>query len=168
MYDYGLCPKGISQNIEAENLRRLRITIMGHISRLSENSVRIDMYLPQSIKQHERNRRSKVTGINTNILQPNQPLPIGMDKFWAMTESKMQFQQFFITWIINNYTGNEPVYLGGSHLNELTHCMKLFDKEKSWERLLQCEHGEADDRMLFHVDHGIRMDKFQKVIVCSI
>ena len=90
-----------------------------------------------------------------------------MNKFWAMTENKVQLQQFFITWIINNYTGNEPVYLGGSHLNELTHCMKLFDKEKSWERLLQCEHEEADDRMMFHVDHGIKVDKSHKVIVAS-
>ena len=88
-------------------------------------------------------------------------------RVWAMTENKVQFQQFFITWIINNYTGNEPVYLGGSHLNELTHCMKLFDKEKSWERLPQCEHEEADDRMMFHVDHGIRVDKFQNVVVAS-
>ena len=65
--------------------------------------------MPHSIKQHERNRRSKIAGKNTNISGSEQPLPIDIDRFWAVMENKVRLQQFFTKWIIENFKGKEPV-----------------------------------------------------------
>ena len=122
-------------------------------SNLSKDCDRIDiivfdLYLPHSIKQHKRNRRSKIAGINANISVSEQSLTI----------DKVRLQQFFIKWIIENYKWKEPVYLGGSHPDKITGCVKLLAEVTSWERLLQYDHEKADDRMMFHLNHAIKVD----------
>jgi len=66
-------------------------------SNLSTNCDRMDiifdLYLQQSIKEDERNRRSKSDPIDTIISNLNQHLPVEMDRFWALLDNKMRFQQ---------------------------------------------------------------------------
>jgi len=126
-----------------------------------------DLYLQQSIKQCERDRRSKHDAINTIISRTDQPLPVDMESFWSSTENKVRLQQFFIKWMIETYKDCKPVYLGGSHLTDLTACMKLVQGNEGYERLLKCDHEEADDRIMFHVNHAVTVDKFRRVIVAS-
>ena len=49
-----------------------------------------DVYLRHSIKQGERNRRSKLDPIETNITSVQQQLPVEMDRFWPSSENKMK------------------------------------------------------------------------------
>ena len=37
----------------------------------------------------------------------------------------------------------------------------------SFQQLLKCDHEEADDQLLFHANHAIKVDNFKKVIVAS-
>ena len=69
--------------------------------------------------------------------------------------------------MIETYKDCKPVYLGGSHLTDLTACMKLVQGNEGYERLLKCDHEEADDRIMFHVNHAVTVDKFRRVIVAS-
>ena len=74
-----------------------------------------ELYILQSIKQDERNRRGGIEGISTMITCPDQQLPIDMDMFWALADNKIQLQQFFIKWLTGHYSGNQPLYFGGAH-----------------------------------------------------
>ena len=46
------------------------------------NDIAFDLYLQQSIKQSERNRRTKLEPIETDISTTKQQLPVEMDIFW--------------------------------------------------------------------------------------
>ena len=88
-------------------------------------------------------------------------------------ENKVRLQQIFIEWIIENYKGKEPVYLGGSHRDKMTGCVKQLAEVRSWERLPQCNHEEADDCMMFHLNYAIQVDTISKrpdtdVFICSV
>ena len=65
-------------------------------SSISKDCSRIDIvfdvYLRHSIKHGERNRRSKLDPIETNITSIKQQLPVEMDRFWSSLENKMKFQ----------------------------------------------------------------------------
>ena len=80
---------------------------------LSRDCCRIDivfdLYLKDSVKQYERERRSKADPTNTVIRRSDQPLPVEMDRFWASCENKVPFQQFFMKWITENYTDDKPL-----------------------------------------------------------
>ena len=67
-----------------------------------------DLYLKNSVKQYERERRSKADPITTVIRRSDQPLPVEMDRFWASCKNKFRFQQFFMKWITENYTNDKP------------------------------------------------------------
>ena len=55
-----------------------------------------NVYLRHSIKQGERNRRSKPDPTETNITSVKQQLPVEMDRFWSSSKTKMKFQQSFV------------------------------------------------------------------------
>ena len=126
-----------------------------------------DLYITYSIKETERKRRNTVEGINTNISGSEQQLPIDIKKFWTVNENKMKFQQFFIYWLRNTYYERIPLYLGGSHRGEINSCFKLSDGIFTEDRLLKCDHEEAYDRIMFHVNHAVKVDKFSKVVIAS-
>ena len=120
-----------------------------HLSRgCSRLDIIFDLYIEQSIKEHERERRSKADGINTAINRRDQPLPVDMNRFWSSTTNKVRLQQFFINWVCENYKDQIPVYLGGSHENDLSACLRVTDGRGNYVRLLKCDHEEADDRIM--------------------
>ena len=133
----------------------------------SRTDIVFDIYLPNSIKEHERNRHKTTQGILTNITRFDQPLPVDMDKFWSLNENKVNFQQFFIKWVKETYSNSEPVYLCGSYVDDMTSCVLLSSGHITLERLLKCDHEEADDRILFRVNHGVKVEKFRSVIIAS-
>ena len=108
------------------------------------------MYIEQSIKEHERERRSKTDGINTAINRRDQSLPVDMNRFWSSTTNKVCLQQFFINWVCENYKDQRQVYLDGSHENDLSACLRVTDGKGNYVRLLKCDHEEADDRIMSH------------------
>ena len=125
---------------------------------IAKNSNRIDiifdLYLEGSIKQNERDRRKKSTPINVTICSTDQTLPVEMDSFWSSSKNKVELQMCFINWICKSYVDNKPVYLGGSHPEDITKCVKVCDGISEDIRLLKCDHEEADDRIMYHINHA--------------
>ena len=54
----------------------------------SQIDIDSDVYLRHSIKQGERNQKSKLDLIETNITSVKQQLPIEMDRFWSSSKKK--------------------------------------------------------------------------------
>ena len=87
-----------------------------------------DLYKPGSVKASERRPRASEEGVRRKIYHIDQPLPkaSNLDSYWSLDENKIEFQQFFITWIFENYFGEKPVYLGGCHSNgEEENCYRM-------------------------------------------
>ena len=141
-------------------------------SSLSKDCSRIDivfdLYLRHGIKQGERNRRSKLHPIETNITSIKQQLPVEMDRFWSSSENKMKFQQLFIKWARYNYVLDVPIYLGGAGEENVAACIKVCSNDSSdGVNFLRNTHEEADDRMMFHVHQSVTSKKFKRVIIAS-
>ena len=84
-----------------------------------------------------------------------------------VTTNKVRLQQFFINWVCENYKDQRPVYLGGSHENDLSACLRVTDGRGNYVRLLKCDCEEADDRIMLHVNHAVIADQFKKIIIAS-
>lgn len=141
-------------------------------SRLSKGSTRIDIvfdvYLRYSIKQGERNRRSKLDPIETSIATVEQQLPVDMDRFWSSSQNKMKFQQAFIKWVRLNCVSDAPIYLGGAGEENVTACIKVCSNDPSDDvDTLRNTHEEADDRMMFHIHQAVSRENFERVIIAS-
>ena len=108
-----------------------------------ESATRIDivfdLYILNSIKNDERDRRGPIA---------EQILPAEMDLFWALSENKIVFQQFFIEWCVKNHSNDKPIYLGGAHPDNI----RLYEDywTVSCATSFKCDHEKADDRMMFH------------------
>ena len=139
-------------------------------SSLSKGCSRIvfDVYLRHSIKQGERNRRSKLDPIETNITSVKQQLPVEMDRFWSSSENKMKFQQSFIKWACCNCVSEVPIYLGGAGEENVTACIKVCLNHLSDDvDSLRNTHEETDDCMMFHVYQSVTTENFETVIIAS-
>ena len=162
--------------IKKQNLKTYRdfvTSLWKTFQSLSETCSRIDivfdLYNEQSIKASERSRRNKVKGIETYISGIDQPLPIEIGRFWPISKSKV-LQQVFIQWIIEDIANkdfNKQLFLGGSHKEGDTLCFSVCNGAVTAERLLECTHEEADDRVLFHVKHAVKVGRFGSVAIAS-
>ena len=90
-----------------------------------------------------------------------------MDKFWESSSNKMQLDQIFISWVLENYKGSRPIFLGGANRDDITSCIMISNGIASSQQLLKCDNEEADDWMLFHADHTIKTENFTKIIFVS-
>ena len=77
----------------------------------------------------------------------------------------MKFQQFFIDWLTKSCYRSIPLYLGGSYHEDITRCFKLSDGILTQFHLFKCHHKEDDDRIMIHVNHAVKVDKFPKVVI---
>ena len=121
----------------------------------------------QSIKELERSRRAEAKIIETTIRNIEQNLPIEMEKFWGSPRNKMQLEQMFIEWVLKECKGSKPLYLGGANRDDITSCYKVMDGNISAQPLLKCCHEEADDRIIFHVNHAVKLENYSKIIIAS-
>ena len=96
--------------------------------------------LRNSIKSHERSRRSEDKGIPTTVGRLDQPLPVEMKKFCPLSSNKVSFQQIFIKWVTENQPDSRCIYLGGSHKDDETICVRVENRNCTVERLLHCSH----------------------------
>ena len=129
-----------------------------------------DVYVDICIKSSERERRGKVDGIETVIKTVDQSLPVEIDRFWVLPHNKMALQQNFIVWAletakIENY--EKELYLGGCHEENSDMCVSYINGSVQRERLLECTHDEADDRLLFHMNHAVKVEFFRSVVIAS-
>ena len=139
-------------------------------SSLSKGCSRIvfDINLRHSIKQGEKNQRSKLDPIEANITSVKQQLPVEMDRFWSSSENKMKFQQSFIKWACCNCVSEVPIYLGGAGEENVTACIKVCLNDPSDDVASQRNtHEEANDCMMFHVHQSVTTKSFESVIIAS-
>ena len=80
-----------------------------------------------------------------------------MKKFWALSDNKFSFQQIFIKWMKESQIDHTCVFLGGSHCEDETMCIGIVNGSCYVERLLQCSHEEADHRIMFHLNHAVKI-----------
>ena len=59
------------------------------------------------------------------------------------------------------------MFLGGANKDDMTSCYKLMDGNISAQPLLKCFHEEADDRMIFHANHTVKVENYSKIIIAS-
>ena len=104
--------------------------------------------------------------INTVLRRSDQQLPVEMDRFWASCEDKV-LSQHFIKWITENYTDDKPLFIGGSNANDETTCLRTMGGNVQEIRMLKCDHEEADDRIIFYVNHAVTVENFRRIIVAS-
>ena len=57
--------------------------------------------------------------------------------------------------------------MGGANREDITSCIIISNGIASSQQLLICVHEEADDPMLFHADHAIKIENFKKIIIVS-
>ena len=128
-----------------------------------------DVYIEDSIKTFERNRRtSGIKPTEIEIIQDSTPIPVDMSSFWGSSSNKTKFQQFFIKWLPLHYLFKVPVYLGGAHEEHLNTCIKFEPcQDSTTVESLYWEHEEADGRLLYHINHAIKEDHHDRVIVAS-
>lgn len=130
-------------NLRTCHLHNLTSHLWNTFIRIYESATRIDivfdLYILNSIKNDERDRRGPIA---------EQILPAEMDLFWALTENKIVFQQFFIEWRVKNHSNDKPIYLGGAHPDNI----RLYKDywTVSCAASFKCDHEKADDRMMFH------------------
>ena len=146
--------------------------IWNTFTRLSDNSKRIDivfdLYIYSSTKGNERvHCKKSVQSIITTIYNKDQKLPVIMESFWASSRNKEQLQLYFIKWICEKYDEDNPLYLGGCVLGDITGCVKVCSHIVSDIPAMKCGHEEAGNRILFHIYHAIKDENCTKIIVAS-
>ena len=59
------------------------------------------------------------------------------------------------------------MYLGGCLALERDGCLKIVNGQFSLIRLLKCSYDEADDRIMFHLNHAVKVDRFDAAHVMT-
>ena len=128
-----------------------------------------DLYLKHSIKASERRRRVSVEEIETLISSFDQALPVEFDRFWPLSKTKLQYQKFS-AWIIENLDGEnfeKQLFLGGSQKEDKNACLSFSNGLAKVERLLQCSHEEADDRLFYHANHALKVGNYRSILIAT-
>ena len=123
-----------------------------------------------SINTSERRRRTTGEGMKTIISDFGQLLPVVIDRFWSVSKNKTALQQFFTKWVLNKVKSEQfdkPLFWGDSHKENNAMCVSFVNGLVSVERLLKCTHEEADDRILFHANHTIKIGNYGTVVIAS-
>ena len=143
-------------------------------SELGDQSNRIDivfdLYKNGTTKASERKRRSagEETRIKVNNINQSLPKLSEVKLYWSSDENKKEFQHIFISWMIDMYHEEKPVYLGGCHqFCEEEKCYVICNGIKTLVPELESTLDEADDRMMIHVDHATRVDSCTAALICS-
>ena len=98
-------------------------------------------------------------------------LPVKIDWFWSVSKNKTALRQLFTNWVLNQVKSEQfqkPLFLGGCHKENDAMCVSFVNRLVSVESLLECTNGEADDRILFHANHAIKIVNYGSVVISSL
>ena len=71
-------------------------------------------------------------------------------------------------WVSESYLGDKPIDLGGCHPNgEEEKCYAISNGMKTLVPRLRSTHDEADDRIMIHINHAVKDESFDCVLVNS-
>ena len=156
------CRKVAVKKLGLENYDKFAEHILTMFLSLGSSSDEIHIIFDifqDSFKNYERIRRlqsktkKKLKAIPVTILSGEQKLPASMESFWPLSSNKLQLQRFIISHIREKYTGAKPIYLAGAHEDDTGKCMLVQSEVVITIPELSCSHEEADDRILFHIQH---------------
>ena len=85
-------------------------------------------------------------------------------------QNKMALQQNFIVWALKKAESDhfdKKLYFGGCHEDNSDMCLSYVNGSVQKERLLECTHEEADDRVLFHLNHAVQVGYYRSVVIAS-
>ena len=143
--DFMLCAKkvGIKKD-KVKTYGEFCQKVQDMIMNLSKDCQRIDIvfdiYLENSIKASARKSRKKSIGpIPISINRDDEQIPSAIDSFWASKSNKEALQMHYIKWVIKNYSGEMPIYLGGSLSGDIFGCKKVERGNISDAPNLRCE-----------------------------
>ena len=147
----------------------LATTLMERIMANAIGSSRVDIifdvYQRNSIKDGERTARGSVKSISIAIKGDHLRLPVDMNLFWNSMDNKNQIQNYLKSWMINLHcVSDKEIYFGGV---EEMHYTKLAAGETQHCSELTSNQEEADDRILFHINHGYNSNNIKSVLVVS-
>ena len=74
--------------------------------------------------------------------------------------------EFFTDWLAKTFSGSIFLYLGGSYHRKIISCFNLSNGILTQD-LLKWDHEGVDDRIMFHVNHTVKVDNFSKVMIAS-
>ena len=123
-----------------------------------------------SIKASERRSRMTGEGIETTISGFDQPLPMEIDRFWSVSKNETVIQQIFTKWVLNKVKSeqfDQPLFLGGSHKEHDAMCVSFINGLVSVDRLLECTHERAEDRIFFQSNHTVKIGNYGSVVIAS-
>ena len=92
------------------------------------------------------------------------------DRFLSVSRYRTTLQQLFTKWVLNKVKSEQfdkPLFLGGSHKENNMMCVSFVNGLVSVERLLECTHEEADDRIFFHANQAIKIGSYGSVVIAS-
>ena len=119
-----------------------------------------DLYRDNSIKSHERDRRGKVKGIATDIYRLDQSFPVAKYTNFGLCPK--------ITFPFNRYSSNElksfrsmTAVLSSSvvHMKNIRTCVFKLKTDPILSSDNSSAHGEANDRVKFHVNYAVKVSK---------
>ena len=107
-------------------------------------------------------RSEAIDAIRMSISNAEQPLPLPseFERFWCSSDNKIQFQKFFIAWLVEYHHDQKPVYLGGCHQNAIDKCFVLQNGTLIEKPSLEYSCDEADDRIIFHLNNAVQTDGY--------
>ena len=79
----------------------------------------------------------------------------------------MRLQQKFIEWVISEVSSEIPIYLGGASNIDVTSCWRISNTDVIEFEPLRNDHEEADDRIMYHINHAVNHDKCERVVIAS-
>ena len=108
IFDFmAFCRKVPIKKLKLSTFEELFQNLWSTFSCLSSKSDRLDIvfdiYLENSVKQQERDRRGKSKATEAIITNVKQALPVDIEAFWCSSNNKMLLQQRFIDWIQTTY-----------------------------------------------------------------
>ena len=59
------------------------------------------------------------------------------------------------------------LFLGGDNKGDIASCVMIENGEVSFQPLLKCDHEEAEDQLLFHANHALKISNYKKLIFAS-
>ena len=157
----------ISDLVFHDLVRNLGSTFQSLSATCTRIDIVFDLYKEKCINSNESDRWSDGKGVLTNVCTLDQPLPVEMKKFWALSDNKVSLQQILIKWMKESQIDHIFVFIGGSLSEHETMCIGIVNGFCYGEWLLQCSHEEADDRM-FHLNHATKISKFCSVAIASL
>ncbi len=114
----------------------------------------MDSYSAGSIKDSERQRRTKVRPIEIASVEKDTPLPVGMDTFWSSNTNKSSLEKLLYDQLADLSVSaplTVPTIISQIYGSDDHPCVKVEQGEQTEQAHLNSDLDEADSRIIPHI-----------------